>query len=112
MLRVFGFVRTRRWLELISATPAPGQVSPDELLAAQRLAWLVGIAGRRGPIRTTCLPQALLIYYQLRRRTLAPQLILGVRMRDGAFDAHAWTELQTVPLGQFGLEHSAFERRE
>jgi hypothetical protein len=112
LLRVRGVVRTRRWLERISRSPTPRRADFDDLVAAQRLARLADIAGRRGAITATCLRQSLLIYWLLRRRGLSPELKIGVRKELAAFDAHAWVELQRVALGQSDLAHSPFPDRD
>ena len=112
LLRVFGVVRTRRWLERFSLNSTPHTADADELRSAERLARLTDIAGRRGAISVTCLRQSLLIYWLLRRRGLAPELKLGVRKEQATFDAHAWVELQGVALGQSDLAHSPFPDRD
>jgi hypothetical protein len=112
LLRVFGVVRARRWLEGFPQNAAPRQANSDDLRTAQRLAHLADIAGRRGAINATCLRQSLLIYWLLRRRGLAPELKIGVRKEEGRFDAHAWVELQGVALGQANLTHSPFPDRD
>jgi hypothetical protein len=112
LLRIFGFVRTRRWLERISLNAAPHAADSDDLRIAQRLTRLANIAGRRGAITATCLRQSLLVYWLLRRRGLAPELKIGVRKEHANFDAHAWVELQGVALGQSTLAHSPFPDRD
>ena len=59
-------------------------------------------------IAATCLRQALLVHWLLRRRGFSPELKLGVRKQADAFDAHAWVELQGVALGQGELTHVPF----
>lgn len=109
-LRVQGYVRTRRMVEALGRHPAPHAASPGELATAERLAQLANIAGRRGPVATTCLRQALVVHGLLRRRGLQPELKLGVGRRPGqAADMHAWVELDGVPLAQPELRHRAFQ---
>jgi hypothetical protein len=108
LLRIFGLVRTRRWLESMFQKKAPRSLAAGDLDAAQRLTRLADIAGRRGAIHATCLRQALLVHFLLRRRGLAPEFKLGVRKQEGSFDAHAWVELQGVALGQADLAHVPF----
>lgn len=108
-LRVRGLGRTRLWLERLSESGSVHAASSDDLQAAQRLAQLAAIAGRRGAITATCLRQSLLVYALLRRRGLAPELKLGVRKQGDALDAHAWVELQGVALGQATLAHAPFK---
>jgi hypothetical protein len=68
--------------------PAPAGSS----LSIARLAWLVEVAGRYAPGRVTCLKQALVLSWLLRRRGIATTLQIGVARRDGALAAHAWLE--------------------
>jgi hypothetical protein len=65
---------------------------------------LAQIAGRRGPVRATCLRQALVLHGWLRRRGLNPEIVIGVR-RDGvaALDAHAWVELEGESIDAAGI---------
>lgn len=111
-LRLFGVVRTRRWLERVSAKVTPRAADSAELRAAETLAQLTAIAGRRGAISATCLRQSLLVYCLLRRRGQSPELMLGVRKVDSAFDAHAWVRLQGMDLGQADLVHIPFANRD
>lgn len=108
MLRVLGVFRTRRWLERFSNHAAFRVADSDGLRAAERLAELAAIAGRRGAITVTCLRQSLLVYWLLRRRGFAPDLKIGMRSLDGVVDGHAWVELGGVALNQPNLTHVAF----
>lgn len=108
MLRVLGVFRTRRWLERASSKAGSREADPGNLRAAERLAELAAIAGRRGPITITCLRQALLVYWLLRRRGFAPELKIGMRSQGGVVDGHAWVELGGLPLNQPHLDHVAF----
>jgi hypothetical protein len=112
LLATAGLVRTRRWLDATSVSRSVRRPSATDLHAAQRAAALAEIAGRRGAVRATCLRQALFLHWLLRRQGLLPVLRLGVRKTDGVFDAHAWVELDGVPLGQSELLHTAFERQD
>jgi hypothetical protein len=112
LVRVLGAVRTARLLERTSGgTPTRCRADAAEMQAAQRLAALAAIAGRRGAITATCLRQALLVHWLLRRRGFSPELRLGVRKQADAVDAHAWVELQGVALGQTRLAHLPFPGR-
>ena len=112
LLRGLGTVRSVRILERWSATASPRHAVSGDMQAAQRLAHLAAIAGRRGMVAVTCLRQALLVHFLLRRRGLASALKIGVRKQAEAFDAHAWVELQGVALGQQDLVHSPFSSSE
>jgi hypothetical protein len=111
-LRVFGFVRTRSWLESSSSGRTIRAATTEDIRSAERIARLAEIAGRRGAVTATCLRQSLLVYWLLRRRNLLPELKIGVRKEKVVFDAHAWVELQGVALGQTNLVHAPFPDRE
>lgn len=108
LLRVAGYVRSRRWLEMLSERSMRRPATALELQQAHRLAELAAIAGARGAFAASCLRQSLLVYWRLRRQGFAPCLRIGVRKDAGAFDAHAWVELQGEALAQPGLMHVAF----
>jgi hypothetical protein len=110
-LRVAGYGRTRAWIERMTRR-APAVRDAAALAYAQRVAALADIAGRRGAVAATCLPQALLVYGLLRRRGLAPTLELGARSEDGTLGAHAWVEVDGVALGSGAAGHRAFKRGE
>lgn len=57
---------------------------------------LVSIAGKRGVVRATCLQQSIYLRWLLALRGVESDLRIGVRKRNGRFEAHAWVEL----LGQ------------
>ena len=111
MLRALGYVRLRRLLERWSRMGVARSASAEDLLQSEHLAGLVALAGRRGLIRVTCLPQALLLHALLRRRGLQPELRIGVRKPHEAVEAHAWVELQGQELGEGALGHQAFDDR-
>lgn len=107
-LNTFGYARTRAWLERRSRHSAPRAATPDELESARSAARIAAIAGRRGMVTATCLRQALLLNWLLRRRGLQPELRIGVRKQGEALDAHAWVELDGHPLQSTPVVHSPF----
>lgn len=107
-LRLSGYVETRRWLERHSLRSARRIATSADMQAAQSLARLASIAGRRGVVKVPCLGQSLLVYWWLRRRGLEPDLKIGVHRRSTAIDAHAWVELDGKPMGQPTTSHQAF----
>lgn len=76
----------RRW----SRSRVPD--SKAEPVPIERWAWLVDVAGRYSPIRSTCLKQALVLSFLLGRRGLITRLRLGVLRQGGSLKAHAWLE--------------------
>ena len=107
-LRMFGYARTRRWVERATTCTTTRDATPAERARGERLALLAAIAGRHGPVRTTCLRQSLLVYGLLRRGGLKPELKIGARQTSAVPDMHAWVELDATPLGQNDLNHFAF----
>lgn len=108
LVRLLGALRTCHLLDRLSGAAAPRCADAATMHDAERLAQVVALAGRRGVITATCLRQAILVHWLLRRRGLAPDLKLGVRRAADALDAHAWVELQGVALAQPGLRHAPF----
>lgn len=109
-LACFRLARVRGWLERQSAARIQRPCTAESVADAQRLAELAGIAGRRGAVQASCLRQALVVWWWLRRQGLAPQLRLGTRGTGTEFAAHAWVELEGVALGQGELAHRPFVR--
>lgn len=107
-LRLFGYSRTRRWLERRSLRTDSRTATAGDLDAAQTAARLAAVAGRHGVVTTTCLRQSLLLYWLLRRRGLRPDLRIGVHKEAGEFGAHAWVELDGHRLEQTPNPHLPF----
>ena len=102
-LAVFGYGRTRRMIERGSLRTPTRAASAAEIADAQVLARLAASAGRNAMGEATCLRRALLLHGWLRRRGLRPALLLGLPTNapapaPGDFSAHAWVELDGVPL--------------
>ena len=93
MLQLFGFERTLRFLSRRALLHKVERV-PDrnEISQAKAMASVVAIAGRYTPLDGSCLRQALLLFYLLRRKGLSPEVRIGVDKKK-AFAAHAWVEL-------------------
>lgn len=99
-LRRLGLRDTRAWLARRRGAPSPRPCTAAELVDADSLAELAAIAGRRGLYANTCLRQALAVQWWLERRGLQPQLRIGALRAGQDLDAHAWIELDGVPLAQ------------
>ena len=59
----------------------------------QRVAWLVDVADRYAPGKSSCLRQTAALAWLLRRRGVATSLRIGVARQEGKFTAHSWLEL-------------------
>jgi hypothetical protein len=93
-LRLLGFARTLRAARSLAGSRA-GTVD-DRLV--QRTLHNIVVATALYPGRSKCLEQALAAFVLLRRRQIPVQLRLGVQPYP--FSAHAWVELNGVPLSE------------
>ena len=110
-LQCIGAQRTASWLSRAIKPRAIHPPAAAELQQADRLAYLVAIAGRRGILQAHCLSQAMLVRALLRRRGLDAVLQVGVRKDSGQFDAHAWVELEGHTLSQPPWQHLPLQSR-
>jgi len=93
-LRLLGLSRFQAWLH---KTPARSDLSLT-LPVIKALGEAVNIASRHTPFPVTCLTRSLLLGWLLRRRGVASDLRIGVRLTQGMLDAHAWVECDGVPV--------------
>ena len=107
-LGVFGFKRTRGIVEF-ELKPAASRTEPFSMARAQRCAQLAAIASRHGVYQANCLHQSLALCWILRRKGLPARLRIGVLSQTQPFKAHAWVELDGIPLGQSVDAYSAFD---
>ena len=79
----------------------------------RRVAWALGVAGRRTPWTSTCLARALAGHVMLHRRGISSTLTLGVApslaahawLRCGAFDVCGGAEAESyTPVARFADE--------
>ncbi|MCX7033180.1 MAG: lasso peptide biosynthesis B2 protein [Arenimonas sp.] len=109
LIRVAGFQRAAKACARVGGQAPLRPATADDLAQAEAYAQLAAIAGRRGPVTTTCLRQALAVRTSLRRRGLDAQLKIGVKKNGETLDAHAWVELEGVALAQSQLTHHPFQ---
>jgi hypothetical protein len=102
-LRLFGFNWMRQFAEcghrhcaVAKPTLPPGQSSQSY---AQRCAELAAVAARHGIYRARCLPQALALCWLLQQKHLPARICIGTKPQTKPFMAHAWVELDKMPLG-------------
>jgi hypothetical protein len=93
-LHLAGLRRMQAWAQR-SRTPIRDDFPLEEAAA---FGALVNIAARHVPWPATCLTRSLVLVRMLRGRGAAARLCIGVRLVDGALDAHAWVELEGVPV--------------
>jgi len=58
----------------------------------QRMAWLVDVADRYAPGRSSCLRQTAALAWLLHRRGIATSFRIGVAREEGRLMAHSWLE--------------------
>ena len=104
-LRVLGLLRFQAWL---LTTPAQSALILT-LPAIKDLGEAVNIAARHTPFPATCLTRSLLLGWLLRRRNVASELCIGVRLTQGILDAHAWLECEGVPVNDQPDVNAQFE---
>lgn len=104
-VKALGFRRTRSLLQLWPRPSARGGPKPgaESATRAETIARLAGIASARSPLRSSCLPRSLLVWWLLRREGIESTLRIGVLREGGAFGAHAWVEHDGRPVGDDGL---------
>lgn len=68
-------------------------------LSVERCGQLLDSAARHGVLRRHCLREAIVLVALLRRRGVEALVRIGVRKeRDEGFEAHAWVEVDGVPV--------------
>ncbi len=94
LLASVGFRRCQGALARLSRGRLRAWTDDDARRDAARTARLVALAARRGPTRSACLAQALVVWGLLRRRGIDAELRIGVAKTDVRLDAHAWIEVR------------------
>lgn len=100
LIGVIGFrssVTATWWL--VERLPSPCDAGREGLALAEARARGIAAIANRLLSRPRCLPRALLLSALLRRRRMSATLCLGARA-DGAFDAHAWVEIDGRPVNE------------
>jgi hypothetical protein len=98
-VRLMGFGRTLRLLSHLSKFANTKKHKELELREIERLGALVSRLAELPVIRASCLPQALTLWFLLRRRSVDAQLQLGAAA-VGPFVAHSWVEVEGRPVAQ------------
>jgi hypothetical protein len=95
-LRMSSIKRVERLLT--AATPRRRPTDAQARARAAALAPIVAAASRRvwGP--NSCLHRSLTLWWLLRWQRIDGRMRFGVRRRNGRFEAHAWVELEDVPV--------------
>lgn len=70
---------------------------------------MVELSSREGLREGNCLERSLALWWLLRRRGLSGQLRIGVRKREGKFEAHAWVEFEETVLNDSEEVHRHYQ---
>ena len=121
-LRLFGFNRWYAGLARLTKGRLNSLIVPNkegvlgkkqkETIIRRTLRFM-RLAVRHGFYGGNCLSRSLTLWWLLRRQGIACDLRIGVRMKEGQFQAHAWVEVQGYPLNeneQVHLRYVAFKQ--
>jgi hypothetical protein len=98
-LRLLGF---GVWKKLVASVTPVVSVSRNVERAASvssAIARMQAAAERRLFFAPNCLEHALVLWWLLRSRGIPADIRLGGRKELGRFEAHAWVELEGMPVG-------------
>jgi hypothetical protein len=99
-----GLLRLARWLP-----PYTRRVT--SLAEAEKIARLVALGNERYSVYPAdCLTMSLALQYVITRLGGQAELCLGVRTITGQFEAHAWVEVEGVPLNQLESVSDIYSR--
>lgn len=90
---LIGYVPMRHWRRFLQAGEDAGFDARAGGDLPRTLAWAVRKLARRSPLRARCLAQAMAVQLMLRRRSIASQIVFGVRQAEAPLrklDFHAW----------------------
>jgi hypothetical protein len=91
---------------------APGAARMDDVATvskAKRLGLAVDRAGSYGVFRATCLVRSVALQRLLDSNGIhGSRIRIGVRLKKGQFDAHAWVEYGTLVLGDHEANTRSF----
>jgi hypothetical protein len=105
-VRVLGLRRVQALLNASAcrlATP-----SGHQMLDVRRALRVVRCLGSDGPFRGNCLSRSLVLCWLLRRRGIQCELRIGVDRKAADFRAHAWVEVDGIPLNAGREVHERF----
>ena len=109
-LKLVSFRKLLGAIERFSSSPKV--IKQRDSAYAEKIARAVTRSGRYFLGKNTCLPQALVAYLLIRRRSQSVELKIGVRKGDeGILRAHAWVEDQgKILIGGNGIDLDRYVR--
>lgn len=112
-LRSRGYKKTQEWLERRLGERGMAERAGGRVASIGRTCRMVKAAAHYGIGNSSCLDESLVLWYLLRKESVAASLRIGVRKEKEEFAAHAWVEHEGVALNQKEEMHrhyAAFER--
>jgi hypothetical protein len=85
---------------IVGAPHAGRHTHEQRLDIAHGVGALVSAAAARTPFKPTCMVRSRVIGDLLRMRGIGSSLCVGVRMDEGRLDAHAWIEVDGIPVAE------------
>lgn len=105
-LRKSGLVRTKRYLATSMKCPSTFFLHDDP----RRISRTVHRAATMSiGHKSSCLRKSLLVWSILKHRAISSSLQLGMRSKDGDLTAHAWVEVNGVPINDFPSIRDAYQ---
>jgi hypothetical protein len=107
-LSLVGF---RRWkIAVARLTPVHGTTCEAGMRVSVcgTIVRMQAAAERRLFFKASCLEHALVLWWLLRRHGIPAEVRIGGRKEQGRFEAHAWVEIDGVPLGDANGAHREF----
>jgi Transglutaminase-like superfamily len=100
-MRALGFRRWKSILMTMSRIVERDSAIKEkfDFLKALPTAEMVKVAARHGIYHANCLDQSLVLWWLLARQGIESDLRFGARKDDG-FEAHAWVEVEGVPVNE------------
>jgi hypothetical protein len=93
-LRWLGYRRLSTWVPTVQQRG----VRAAEMVSAQRYAYWITVAARWQPMQALCLAQSVALQGWLRGEGVPSDLRIGVSKAGAQLAAHAWVELDGVPI--------------
>ena len=98
-IKLFGFNKMKTFLESFLKKREQFQLSTEETLLLREHTKTFFKKVRRSKYWLgNCLSTSVALWYTLERQGLATNLHIGIKDEDGAIKAHAWLELNKIPL--------------
>lgn len=110
-MRASSFQRCQRGLLRLARALPPYTRKVTSPAEAEKLARLVALGNQRYSLYPAdCLTVSLALQYVITRLGGQAELCLGVRTITGQFEAHAWVEVEGMPLNQLESVNDVYSR--